>query len=199
MKGWIARSCLFALIILLGGAGPVPAQVTRHDLIELWRSDPSVEFTRIESLAVDSRGRVYVVEGRSRAAVSLLRPDGTLERHLGRAGDGPGEFREPLDVQVLHGDTLVVYDRRHYRLSVFAPGEDRPLRTLRLEGSAEGAPFAAQFMPDGRLLLQLRRYYQAGANPADDAGRSQVFVLADPQTGHCWERRSCVCLNPKQA
>lgn len=184
MKALPVAAFLSAVIVLLcAAATPLPAQVVRHTLQEVWRSDPSAELTRVQSLDVDSRGRVYIAEGRSQPAVTILRLDGRLERRLGRAGDGPGEFREPLSVQVLRGDTLMVYDAREYRVSFFAPGDDRPVQALRLEGGVDGVPFAARMLPDGRLLVQLMRYYEAGAGPADDRGRSQVYVLADPRTG----------------
>jgi hypothetical protein len=37
----------------------------------------------------------------------------------GGAGDGPGEFRSPGRLALLPGDTLVVFDRGHQRMSVF--------------------------------------------------------------------------------
>ncbi len=65
-----------------------------------------------------SRGGMAVLDAGWR---ELRRYDGE-GRFLGRsggAGDGPGEFRSPGRLFLLPGDSLVVFDRGHQRMSVF--------------------------------------------------------------------------------
>ena len=56
-----------------------------------------------------SDGRVAVLS-RGEHRLLLFEPSGKLSKSIGRAGEGPGEFRYPMHFQVLPGDTLVVWD-----------------------------------------------------------------------------------------
>lgn len=71
-------------------------QVVR--LEELWRvgedDDAEVVFGHIGDTAVDDDGRLYVADMQARQ-VNVFSRDGQFLRTLGRAGEGPGEFREP--------------------------------------------------------------------------------------------------------
>ena len=72
-------------------------------------------------VAMDSRGRVYVVDG-SEPGVIVLNADLAHERTIGREGEGPGEFARTATVQLLPGDTVLVWDAGLRRLTAFAPG-----------------------------------------------------------------------------
>src|SRR5262245_2062009 len=48
----------------------------------------------------------------------ILRPDGSLDQNLGRAGAGPGELKHPTAV-LLRGDTMVVLNRGNNRVESF--------------------------------------------------------------------------------
>ncbi|MCY3612385.1 MAG: hypothetical protein OXH51_12720 [Gemmatimonadetes bacterium] len=75
--------------------------------------------------ATDSQGNVYVVDG-GEAAIFALNPDLTQNRHIGREGEGPGEFGRPAQVQVLPGDSVLVWDSQLQRITVFPPAGDEP-------------------------------------------------------------------------
>ncbi len=65
-----------------------------------------------------SDGRMAVLDAGWRE-LRLYDGGGRFLGSSGRAGDGPGEFRSPGRLFLLPGDTLVVFDRGHQRMSVF--------------------------------------------------------------------------------
>lgn len=79
-----------------------PAKAPRTQVVRLeeqWRIGEdddanAVVFGQVGSLAVDSDGRVYVVDAQARQ-INVFSADGDFLRTLGRQGEGPGEFREP--------------------------------------------------------------------------------------------------------
>jgi hypothetical protein len=65
-----------------------------------------------------SDGRVVVANGGTRE-LRVFDPDGELSDRVGRTGEGPGEFRSIGFLGVLRGDSILVYDGRLHRTSVF--------------------------------------------------------------------------------
>lgn len=124
---------------------------------EVARSRDDSLFSTITSIAVDSRGRIYVGDWRS-ARVVVLDSAGSLAGTLGRKGLGPGEFRSVRGVQVLPGDSLLVYDPNAGRLSVFAPNQAQPAYVVNLTASMGGsAPFLVERVPGTDAFVALTR------------------------------------------
>ncbi len=69
------------------------------------------------------------------------RPLGTI----GRAGDGPGEFRHAETVVSLPGDSLLVHDAQSRRLTMFGP-DRRPVRTITTEGPARCCTLGGSYL-----------------------------------------------------
>ena len=56
------------------------------------------------SVAIDSRGRYYVLAGLvSREPIKVFNPDGSFLTALGRVGEGPGEYQMPAVVLISGG------------------------------------------------------------------------------------------------
>ncbi len=87
---------------------------------EIAVSGAGASFMVASRLDVDSRGRIYVGDTYQQR-VTVLGPDGRLLRTFGMRGSGPHEFRAIGTVQVLPGDSVLVYDPELGRISVFAP------------------------------------------------------------------------------
>jgi len=83
-------------------------------------SDPGLPLAWVTALAVDSKGKVYVTDN-ALDGIAVLAPDLTLEREVGRKGEGPGEFEWPATIQILEDDSLYVWDGRRFRVTVFEP------------------------------------------------------------------------------
>lgn len=82
--------------------------------------DSATAWTRIASLAADSRDFIYVLDA-GVGRIQVFDADGSYRRTIGRRGDGPGEFRLPRAVQISQGDSLFVVDQGAVRYSVFGP------------------------------------------------------------------------------
>lgn len=158
-------------------------------------SAPEATFTAITSLDTDSRGRVYVGDW-YRQQVTVLNADGTVAQTFGRRGDGPGEFRAIRGVQILAGDSLLVYDPTLARVSVYAPGGAAPAYTANLRFELAGpAPFHLWRTPanDGYLALFRPTFaFSEGASlpPRNDAlrllelnGATRAEIKAFPSKG----------------
>ena len=108
--------------------------------------DPAHLLWRLKGAALLSDGRVAVLSG-GEPWVLVFDTTGVLAAAFGRKGQGPGEFSYPLHLQVLPGDTIVVWDRMWGRIGHFDPsGTLLRDRTLDL-----GAVFAAAQTPEQRL------------------------------------------------
>lgn len=152
--GTLASMCTLAAVSLFGcggtgaardvsGAFPSADERRRHaiEYNEIVSSDSSLSLTRITGIDVDSQGRIYVGDWYQQR-ITVLGPDGELIRAFGRRGSGPGEFRSIRGVQVLPGDSLLVYDPTLARISVFAPDSTRPAYVTNLAARIPGeAPF----------------------------------------------------------
>src|SRR5690606_37189528 len=65
-------------------------------------------------------GRIVVANG-SGSDVRFYSADGLHLVTSGRAGDGPGEFRAPMKLSLLPGDSVAVFDLRAGRVSILDP------------------------------------------------------------------------------
>lgn len=78
-------------------------------------TSPWVEFV----IAADSRGRIAAAPLVGAASIGIYDADGRFATTIGRAGEGPGEFRYAFDIAFLPGDSLLAIDTRLRRYSVF--------------------------------------------------------------------------------
>jgi hypothetical protein len=108
---------------------------------------------------------------------------GRLLRSIGRAGDGPGEFRSLFWVGRLPGDSLATWDVSPQRLSLFTPGGDF-VRAVTSRSPLGIFPLARGVVGDGRVLIAA-----SGGTPAlDVTGRtstrgSDTYLLLRPSDG----------------
>lgn len=173
-----------ALLGALAAGGPqVPRYVARPDAAFAVPDSVTDELTYVTSLAVDADGSLFVADGRL-PYVLHLEPEGGLRRHIGRAGQGPGEFYSALFLG-FYRDSLWVYDPGEQRISLF-PRSGSGVSTLPLDALRTVLTNAARprvrraapmgLLPDGQLLMF--ENVPAGDNPADGF-RSALLVRAD--------------------
>jgi hypothetical protein len=120
---------LSPLLGMAGCVGEAAQQEQRHpldgvtvcDLSALAESPTGLTLTEVLSLDVDSEGRVYLLDGRTIPRLLSLTPDLTQWSIIAGVGEGPGELKQPQNLQVFSGDSLLVYDLGTLRVSVFAP------------------------------------------------------------------------------
>ena len=131
--------------------------------------DPEYQFGQVGSLAVDSKGRILVLDRQAQHILVYSR-DGIYERTIGARGSGPGELNGAMALLMLSGDTLLVPDLRNLRFSRYAPdGSSAGSIPLDLTG---GWPM--QFRAAlGVTVEQIR----PGALPEGSAFESRMDVL----------------------
>jgi hypothetical protein len=142
-------------------------------------SGAEAELTNITSLDADSRGRVYVAD-MFQPSVLVLSPQGRVFRRIGRRGAGPGEFRSVRDVQVLPGDSLLVYDPQLARVSVFAPDSLNPAYVMNLANRLRGIPpFHLWRVPvtGGDYLAMFQARFAFGPNNVLEPRRDSLVLL----------------------
>ena len=106
----------------------------------------------VPAAGFDEAGNLYLLD--SPARVFAVDPDGNFLRQIGRPGEGPGEFRNPEQLDVLPSGRIVVTDLGHFAFHIFGP-EGVFERMVRMEVA----------MPDLYYWVRAGSY---GAHPADD-------------------------------
>ncbi len=83
------------------------------------RDDPDYVFGPVASLIVGSDGLLHTLHWRE-GTIRRWTPDGAPAGSIGRQGEGPGEFEQPVRMGFF-GDSLWVWDLGTYRVSYFDP------------------------------------------------------------------------------
>lgn len=132
---------------------------------------------------VDGR-RVLLLDRRLQQIV-LLSPSLGLERTFGRQGDGPGEFRALASVLALPGDSILAFDRRTQRYTLFAPeGQVAREFAWTLPAASPALPALlgggnAPLVPMGRLNNG-RLIATVSAAGREPSARHRLLVFAGP-------------------
>lgn len=93
-----------------------------------FEDDPRYEFFRIGSVERLGNGGLVVLNSGTRE-IRVYDAMGRHIRDIGRVGEGPGEFAEPHWFHVMEGDSILIFDVRQQRLTVFDPAGE-PARTV---------------------------------------------------------------------
>ena len=204
----LARTVTLALLISACGRsvepGGDPAFDGRgRDPSRLWTVRPiasssdSALLTSVVDAEVGSDGTVYVADGGDGGVIALS-PTGAVLRSIGRQGDGPGEYRAVTTLQLLRGDSVLVYDRVHSRITIFPPDSGAPVWTQHLSLPGAPAPYWAVRTEEGdAIVAAYRRPSRPDEDPTVAASARDVLRVFD-SGGHLI-RDSLLLLNPRQA
>ena len=114
--------------------------------------DAKLQFARVAHALRLSDGTLLVADGQANE-IRAFDAQGRYLRTMGRAGEGPGEFRGLEALHLLPGDTVAAYDYMGGRLSFFAPAGAlvRSVTLQPVDGKMPPRPIAV--FADGRLLV----------------------------------------------
>lgn len=124
-------------------------------------------------------GNVAVMTEGSRSILVFDR-QGTLTRELGRAGDGPGEFRLPRDAGSLSDGSIVAWDMGSGRVTRFDPSGQ--VSTLSIPTGQQGfRATQVRWLSDHRsVVVRTRRLRSRPRGLSSDS--AMIAVMAEPPT-----------------
>lgn len=123
-------------------------KIVRNPLLELTELDVKPEliigegesndelFSNLTDIVEDEIGNIYVCDGADNN-IKVYTKDGTFVKLIGREGEGPGEFREPVCVDFFSDGTMIVADQKNQRFQTFDQ-DGYFLKSFKIEGSSPG-------------------------------------------------------------
>lgn len=131
------------------GRSPDTCQASQSFRIGQVTGAAEYELHRVFDSTMLSDGSVAIVQDDGR--VRFFGPDGRFRDEFGRRGGGPGEFRIPLLIQAIRGDTLVIGDQYPWRFSYFDRAGEY-IEAFTPHPPVMSGPVAS-VLEDGRILL----------------------------------------------
>lgn len=146
----------------------IPADIRPENTIEIKRDASygrtnDVLIDKIGSIAVDDSGRVYFSSNRPNG-IHIFDPDGQYLTHIGREGQGPGEFTSAYPSINIFSGRLYAVDLLSYRVSVFSVDSLNLIRTVNINPTNKSKTledyFIHQIMPfkDGTFLVCFKKF-----------------------------------------
>ena len=93
------------------------------------------QFGDVQKVMFDAAGRLYVFDGQAER-IFVVDAGGSLIREVGREGEGPGEFRLPVDFVALEDGRVAVADLEHRAYHLFDANGDFE-RMVRMGGDPQ--------------------------------------------------------------
>ena len=154
-------------------ACPTPWQL--EEVLRIGSVESEDLVTGVLDLAIGPDSALYVAQALV-PAVAVFSLDGQVLRHIGRAGQGPGDFELSATGVGWLGDTLWVADR--YRIQLFTNDELVPDEVIRFNLSV---PEEGAFLTPGRVLadgtLLGKRTWRGGFGPGMSRGADTGLAL----------------------
>jgi len=149
-------------------------------------TNPSLIMGQITEVAVDENGRVLIAD-RDNSSIYLFDQDGSYVTTIGRAGDGPGEFRTLRNIAAGSGH-LHAFDMSQRRITRFDLETLQEAGTTALSGDEPQAggfnmsrfPNGFHLMPDGNYLLSFSAFTFPGMGGQSDEVPMLDFDILTP-------------------
>lgn len=139
--------------------------------------DSGISFGLISDLAVSPHGEVFVLD-RMDARVVQLSSSGELIGEFGRRGPGPGEFLDPIAIQLMAGPGVAVLDLRKLTLTLLSYGS----AGLSLDREIQLRQPATSFCATEDLIVINPTTGMHAGQVLDLAGNEIAGVFGLPQT-----------------
>lgn len=157
---------------------PMPWSVTPEQDLEIGHEGaPEYEFDQIQGLRQLDDGGILAVDAGS-AELRFYDPEGQFVAKLGRRGNGPGEFQQPVLVPGRDSDAILIFDARLNRFT-FVSVDNQEIEVMSPPIRVTGTPLG---FVGGRSLMRSAPLSVGGADGAQPPSRA-LFTLTDPVTG----------------
>lgn len=117
----------------------------------------------IVAVTTDAKSQLFIADG-DLLSIHVFDSNGNYQTSVGRSGEGPGEFRSLIDINV-RGQTLYALDRNLNRITQFDTESLEVLKTIGLSGATNRTGMQARSMPEiffalpnDRVLLSFSMY-----------------------------------------
>ncbi|HEX9885418.1 MAG TPA: 6-bladed beta-propeller [Longimicrobiales bacterium] len=125
-------------------------------------------FGRVSGLRFDAQGNLYVLDGQARQ-ITVISPDGTFQRTVGKPGEGPGELSNPFGFDVTPDGTVAVLDLGHRGFVLFdAQGQNAG--SIPVDIQALGFPTEFSHHPSGAIVGPIRGQMRIRGGGTPDQG-----------------------------
>lgn len=115
-------------------------------------------------LSFDAENNIYVCDFKANN-VKVYNSFGKFVKIIGREGQGPGEFQNPLGLSIAN-KRLIVWDAGNMRLSVFT--KDGKLIKSNIISLARGLPHKIRSLPNGDIVIEsIKTYYFDNKKPQE--------------------------------
>ena len=115
----------------VAGAGSVCSLAETPDMRVIGPASGEWTFHGIEDIGQLEDGRLVVLN-RGFEELLMFDRDGEFLQSIGRRGEGPGEFLDPIELEIIGGDSIVVWDWDLRRLVLLGP-DGSHLRSVMLQ------------------------------------------------------------------
>lgn len=146
-----------------------------------FRSSSELLLSKVDDIVVDSRGEVYVYD--RDAGLLLLSSSGELVRQVGAEGRGPGEYVGISNLQLLPGDSLLVFDWDLNRVTVFPPGSEEAAYSISVRSGSNGMPIWVTRVPAKSSYLAAYREPFMASDPSSDLEPKPIIISSLGQDG----------------
>jgi len=185
LMAWCSFSC--------GDSGARPASLAAPDSVALkapspllvlgdWSGDGGTDFQDIVGAFVDREAGVLVVGNSGDGTVRFFSINGDWRKTVGGIGEGPDEFQRLSGVFEYRGDSVLAFDRRGYRASLW-PYEGGRVRWVSPEDLPSGLRFPTLrgSLRDGRLLWTAEAVDDRYDEPGVSHSRLATVFLTSPE------------------
>lgn len=135
---------------------------------------PEYQLGEVDGIAVDSRGRIFVLDGLA-DHIQVYSPEGVYEETLGGPGAGPGELQRPWLLLMGAGDTLLVPDMGNMRVNRYA-SDGSSVSSFRLE--IEGGRLLGYKATNSGIVAEHRRASEYFGSEATETPMDVITLLA---------------------
>jgi hypothetical protein len=139
------------------------------------RGDSAYQLYQVRGATRLSDGTIVVADGGTQE-LRYYDADGAFVRAAGGRGGAPGEFQALLEIVRIPGDSIVAFDWRLRRLSVFGP-DGGLARTVSLASDAGQAPLMLAGALDGGHLLAMRQSALGSASIPEGYARDTMRLV----------------------
>ena len=158
------------------GARPLGWSISQKPTVDIGAVEGEAAYTFSDIEGITRRGQYIIVLDGASSELRYYDESGAYRRKVGRRGGGPGESVYPQLVPSLALDSLIVFDRRNGRFTVF----DLNGRVVRTSGSTRLIGHALGAVAERVLLLQTNMRFRTGEGPSST---SAAFFWASTRTG----------------